>query len=142
MNKRRSCARLPLVASVLGRKYGVTVTIGRVARLHGRPRHPAAGPCLWTPQRVPSSGAQGLSTMRSRRILRETDFAAVSEAKLKPLEKHVCGTFSRTGASEKSLAARFPRCPGAAGWQWSTSSERTWRRSGRTRPRACSAGCC
>lgn len=104
---------LPLVASVLGRKYGVTVTIGGSrAYTDGHAIHLPSLP-LDAPEEFLAL-ARGYIDHESAH-LRETDFAAVSEAKLTPLEKHVWNILEDWRV-ENNLAARFPGCRRNFNW--------------------------
>lgn len=98
---------LPLVASVLGRKYGVKVEIGgtdaytdgTVIRL----------PSL--PGDVPDTllaMARGYLDHEAGHV-RDTDFQALKDASLTPLEKHVWNTLEDWRVEHK-LASIFPGC--------------------------------
>jgi cobalamin biosynthesis protein CobT len=98
---------LPLVASVLGRKYGVKVEIGgadaytdgTVIRL----------PSL--PSDVPDTLlalARGFLDHEAGHV-RDTDFQALKNASLTPLEKHVWNTLEDHRVEHK-LASIFPGC--------------------------------
>ena len=98
---------LPLVASVLGRKYGVKVEIGgtdaytdgTVIRL----------PSL--PSDVPDTllaMARGFLDHEAGHV-RDTDFKALKDASLTPLEKHVWNTIEDWRVEHK-LASIFPGC--------------------------------
>jgi cobalamin biosynthesis protein CobT len=98
---------LPLVASVLGRKYGVKVEIG--------------GPDAYTdgtvirlpslPGDVPDTllaMARGFLDHEAGHV-RDTDFQALKDAALTPIEKHVWNTIEDWRVEQK-LASIFPGC--------------------------------
>ncbi len=98
---------LPLVASVLGRKYGVTVEIGgtdaytdgRVIRLPSLPGD--------VPETLLAM-ARGYLDHEAGHI-RDTDFQALQDASLTPLEKHLWNTIEDYRVEHK-LASIFPGC--------------------------------
>ena len=98
---------LPLVASVLGRKYGVKVEIGGMdAYTDGKTIHLPA-----LPSEVPDSllaMARGYLDHEAAHV-RETDFSVLEEAKLSPLEMFVWNTVEDWRAEHK-LASIFPGC--------------------------------
>lgn len=96
---------LPLVASVLGRKYGVKVEMGGAdAYTDGKTIHLPA---------MPSEVPDTLLTMvrgyldHEAAHVRETNFSALEQAKLTPLEMHVWNTLEDFRVEHK-LAAIFP----------------------------------
>jgi len=98
---------LPLVASVLGRKYGVKVEIGGTdAYTDGTViRLPAL------PGDVPDTFlamARGFLDHEAGHV-RNTDFQALKDASLTPLEKHVWNTLEDHRVEHK-LASIFPGC--------------------------------
>lgn len=98
---------LPLVADVLGRKYGVRVHIGgNDAYTDGRDIH------------LPSLPLDSDDTIRNlvrafidheSGHLRDTDFEALLQANLTPLEKHIWNTLEDFRV-EQRMAALFPGC--------------------------------
>lgn len=98
---------LPLVASVLGRKYGVQVEMGGSdAYTDGKTIHLPA-----LPSEVPDTllaMARGYLDHEAAHV-RETDFSALEQARLTPLEMHVWNTFEDWRVEHK-LAAIFPGC--------------------------------
>jgi len=98
---------LPLVASVLGRKYGVQVEMGGAdAYTDGKTIHLPA-----LPSEVPDTllaMARGYLDHEAAHV-RETDFSALEQAKLTPLEMHVWNTLEDWRVEHK-LAAIFPGC--------------------------------
>jgi len=98
---------LPLVASVLGRKYGVKVEIGgtdaytdgTVIRL---PSLPGDVPDTFLAM------ARGYLDHEAGHV-RDTDFQALKDASLSPLEKHVWNTLEDYRVEHK-LASIFPGC--------------------------------
>ena len=98
---------LPLVASVLGRKYGVKVEMGGAdAYTDGKTIHLPA-----LPSEVPDTllaMARGYLDHEAAHV-RETDFSALEQAKLTPLEMHVWNTLEDWRAEHK-LASIFPGC--------------------------------
>ncbi|WP_353115404.1 VWA domain-containing protein [Nitratidesulfovibrio sp.] len=104
---------LPLVASVLGRKYGVTVTIGGTeAYTDGSAIHLPA-----LPVDVPDTFlalARGYIDHEAAH-LRDTDFAALKAANLTPLEHHVWNIIEDWRV-ENRLVASFPGCRGNFDW--------------------------
>jgi hypothetical protein len=98
---------LPLVASVLGRKYGVKVEMGGVdAYTDGKTIHLPA-----MPSEVPDTllaMVRGFLDHEAGHV-RETDFAALQEARLSPIEMHVWNTFEDHRVEHK-LASIFPGC--------------------------------
>jgi cobalamin biosynthesis protein CobT len=98
---------LPLVASVLGRKYGVQVEMGGAdAYTDGKTIHLPA---------LPSEVSDTLLAMvrgyldHEAAHVRETDFLALEQARLSPLEMHVWNTLEDFRVEHK-LAAIFPGC--------------------------------
>jgi Mg-chelatase subunit ChlD len=98
---------LPLVASVLGRKYGVKVEMGGAdAYTDGKTIHLPA-----MPSEVPDTllaMVRGFLDHEAAHV-RETDFTALEQARLTPLEMHVWNTLEDWRAEHK-LAAIFPGC--------------------------------
>jgi len=98
---------LPLVASVLGRKYGVQVEMGGMdAYTDGKTIHLPA-----LPSEVPDTllaMARGYLDHEAAHV-RETDFSALEQAKLTPLEMHLWNTLEDWRVEHK-LAAIFPGC--------------------------------
>ena len=98
---------LPLVASVLGRKYGVKVEMGGSdAYTDGAVIHLPA-----LPGDVPDTLlalARGFVDHESAHV-RDTDFNALKEASLSPLEKQVWNTLEDWRVEHK-LASIFPGC--------------------------------
>ncbi len=98
---------LSLVASVLGRKYGVKVEMGGAdAYTDGKTIHLPA-----MPSEVPDTllaMARGFLDHEAGHV-RETDFAALQEARLSPIEMHVWNTLEDWRV-EHRLAALFPGC--------------------------------
>ena len=98
---------LPLVASVLGRKYGVKVEMGGAdAYTDGKTIHLPA-----MPSEVPDTllaMARGFLDHEAGHV-RETDFTALQEARLSPIEMHVWNTLEDWRV-EHRLAALFPGC--------------------------------
>ncbi len=98
---------LPLVASVLGRKYGVLVEMGGAdAYTDGKTIHLPA-----LPSEVPDTllaMARGYLDHEAAHV-RETDFSALEQARLTPLEMHVWNTLEDWRVEHK-LAAIFPGC--------------------------------
>ncbi|SFJ21302.1 Cobalamin biosynthesis protein CobT [Desulfomicrobium apsheronum] len=98
---------LPLVASVLGRKYGVQVEMGGMdAYTDGKTIHLPA-----LPSEVPDTllaMARGYLDHEAAHV-RETDFSALEQARLTPLEMHVWNTLEDWRVEHK-LAAIFPGC--------------------------------
>jgi len=98
---------LPLVADVLGRKYGVRVHIGgNDAYTDGRDIH------------LPSLPLDSDDTIRNlarafidheSAHLRDTDFEALRQANLTPLENHIWNTLEDYRV-EQRMAALFPGC--------------------------------
>ncbi|NHZ47542.1 cobaltochelatase CobT-related protein, partial [Nitratidesulfovibrio liaohensis] len=104
---------LPLVASVLGRKYGVTVTIGGTeAYTDGSAIHLPA-----LPVGVPDTFlalARGYIDHEAAH-LRDTDFTALKAANLTPLEHHVWNIIEDWRV-ENRLVTAFPGCRGNFDW--------------------------
>lgn len=104
---------LPLVASVLGRKYGVKVEIGgNEAYTNGETIHLPA-----LPVDMPDTFlalARGFLDHEAAHI-RDTDFDALKQAGLSPLEMHVWNTVEDWRV-ENSLAEVFPGCRGNFNW--------------------------
>ncbi|MDR3045343.1 MAG: VWA domain-containing protein [Desulfovibrio sp.] len=104
---------LPLVASVLGRKYGVTVTIGGTeaytdgAAIH-LPALPVDAPDTFL------ALARGYVDHEAAH-LRDTDFAVLKTANLTPLEHHVWNIIEDWRV-ENRLIASFPGCRGNFDW--------------------------
>lgn len=104
---------LPLVASVLGRKYGVTVTIGGTeaytdgAAIH-LPALPVDAPDTFL------ALARGYIDHEAAH-LRDTDFTALKAANLTPLEHHVWNIIEDWRV-ENRLVAAFPGCRGNFDW--------------------------
>ena len=104
---------LPLVASVLGRKYGVKVEIGgNAAYTDGKAIHLPSLP-LDAPE-ILINLARGYIDHESAH-LRETDFQALKEAELTPLEMHIWNTIEDWRV-ENRLAALFPGCRQNFNW--------------------------
>lgn len=104
---------LPLVASVLGRKYGVRVEIGgREACTNGETIHLPA-----LPVDIPDTFlalARGFLDHEAGHV-RDTDFEALKQAGLSPLETHVWNTIEDWRVENK-LAEVFPGCRGNFNW--------------------------
>jgi Mg-chelatase subunit ChlD len=98
---------LPLVASVLGRKYGVKVEMGGAdAYTDGKTIHLPA-----LPSEVPDTllaMVRGFLDHEAGHV-RETDFNALQEARLSPIEMHVWNTLEDWRV-EHRLASIFPGC--------------------------------
>jgi hypothetical protein len=98
---------LPLVASVLGRKYGVKVEMGGAdAYTDGKTIHLPA-----MPSEVPDTllaMVRGFLDHEAGHV-RDTDFTALQEARLSPIEMHVWNTLEDWRV-EHRLAAIFPGC--------------------------------
>ncbi len=98
---------LPLVASVLGRKYGVKVEMGGAdAYTDGKTIHLPA-----MPSEVPDTllaMVRGFLDHEAGHV-RETDFNALQEARLSPIEMHVWNTLEDWRV-EHRLTALFPGC--------------------------------
>ncbi len=104
---------LPMVASVLGRKYGVKVKIGGVgAYTDGNTIHLPALPLECN--RVLIGLARGYIDHESAHI-RETRFDWLKLANLTPLEMHVWNTFEDWRV-EHRLARLFPGCRQNFNW--------------------------
>ena len=98
---------LPLVASVLGRKYGVKVEIGGSdAYTDGSTIHLPALPHDMPDQML--AFARGFLDHEAAHV-RETDFSALEQARLTSLELHVWNTFEDYRVEHK-LASIFPGC--------------------------------
>jgi cobalamin biosynthesis protein CobT len=104
---------LPLVASVLGRKYGVKVEIsGSDAYTNGQTIHLPA-----LPLDIPDTFlalARGYLDHEAAHV-RDTDFHALKQAGLSPLEMHVWNTIEDWRV-ENRLAEIFPGCRGNFNW--------------------------
>jgi len=98
---------LPLVASVLGRKYGVKVEMGGAdAYTDGKTIHLPA-----MPSEVPDTllaMVRGFLDHEAGHV-RDTDFTALQKARLSPIEMHVWNTLEDWRV-EHRLAALFPGC--------------------------------
>jgi hypothetical protein len=98
---------LPLVASVLGRKYGVKVEMGGAdAYTDGKTIHLPA-----MPSEVPDTllaMVRGFLDHEAGHV-RDTDFKALQEARLSPIEMHVWNTLEDWRV-EHRLTAIFPGC--------------------------------
>ncbi|MCB5286130.1 MAG: VWA domain-containing protein [Candidatus Cloacimonetes bacterium] len=98
---------VPLVASVLGRKYGVKVEMGGAdAYTDGKTIHLPA-----MPSEVPDTllaMVRGFLDHEAGHV-RETDFNALQEARLSPIEMHVWNTLEDWRV-EHRLASIFPGC--------------------------------
>lgn len=113
MNPKHIIKSLPLLASVLGRKYGVQVRIGgdnaftngKIIQLPSLPLD-----CDETLLGL----IRGLIDHESAHI-RDTDFAALKAANLTPLEKHIWNTIEDWRA-ENVLSAIYPGC--RENFQW------------------------
>jgi len=113
MDTRLVMQSLPLVAAVLGNKYGVTVNIsGKDASTNGRVINLPSLPqdCDATLLGL----ARGYIDHESAHI-RETDFPALKEARLTPLEKHLMNSIEDWRV-ENLLAEIFPGCRGNFSW--------------------------
>ncbi|MDL2267828.1 VWA domain-containing protein [Desulfovibrio sp. OttesenSCG-928-G15] len=98
---------LPLLASVLGRKYGVEVRIGGNKACTN-------GNVIQLPSLPLNSDATLLGLARGycdheSAHIRFTDFAELQRARLNPLEQYVWNTLEDWRV-EKSLAAQYPGC--------------------------------
>lgn len=98
---------LPLVAAVLGNKYGVEVSIGgNEASTNGRE---IRLPSLPIDCDVTLLGmARGYIDHESAHV-RETDFAAIKSARLTPLERHIMNSIEDWRVENK-IAEAFPGC--------------------------------
>ena len=98
---------LPLVASVLGRKYGVKVEMGGAdAYTDGKTIHLQA-----MPSEVPDTllaMVRGFLDHEAGHV-RDTDFNALQESRLSPIEMHVWNTLEDWRV-EHRLASIFPGC--------------------------------
>jgi uncharacterized protein YegL len=98
---------LPLVASVLGRKYGVKVEMGGTdAYTDGKTIHLPA-----MPSEVPDTllaMVRGFLDHEAGHV-RDTDFNALQESRLSPIEMHVWNTLEDWRV-EHRLASIFPGC--------------------------------
>jgi hypothetical protein len=98
---------LPLVASVLGKKYGVKVEMGGAdAFTDGKIIHLPA-----MPSEVPDTllaMVRGFLDHEAGHV-RDTDFTVLQEARLSPIEMHVWNTLEDWRV-EHRLAALFPGC--------------------------------
>lgn len=104
---------LPLVASVLGRKYGITIEIGgNEAYTDGSTIHLPSLPLTMPTEFL--ALARGYVDHEAGHI-RETDFEAIRLAALSPLEKHVWNILEDYRV-EKALANKFPGCRGNFNW--------------------------
>ncbi|WP_028576717.1 cobaltochelatase CobT-related protein [Desulfomicrobium escambiense] len=98
---------LPLVASVLGRKYGVKVEIGGTDAY-------TDGTVIRLPS-LPGDVPETLLAMARGYLdheaghVRDTDFQALKDASLMPIEKHVWNTLEDWRVEHK-LASIFPGC--------------------------------
>ncbi len=113
MENRTIMQALPLVASVLGDKYGVTVHVGgREASTNGKVINLPSLPldCDETLLGL----ARGYIDHESAHI-RETDFKAIKEAKLTALENHIMNSIEDWRVENK-LANLFPGCRGNFNW--------------------------
>ena len=113
INAKHIISALPLIASILGRKYGVRVEIGGDhAYTDGKIIHL---PSLPTDGDATLLGlAKGFIDHESAH-LRATDFDLVKQAKLTPLEKHVWNMLEDYVAEHK-LAAIYPGCRHNLNW--------------------------
>lgn len=104
---------LPLVASVLGQKYGVRVEIGgKDAYTDGKTIHLPA-----LPADVPDmflALARGYLDHEAGHI-RDTNFEALEQARLTPIEMHVWNTIEDWRVENK-LGEIFPGCRGNFNW--------------------------
>lgn len=103
---------LPLVASVLGRRYGVKVQIGG-------PHAYTDGKIIHLPS-LPANDDTLLPLVRGyldheSGHVRETDFKALQEAALSPFEKHIWNIIEDWRVENK-LAALFPGCRQNLNW--------------------------
>ncbi len=104
---------LPLVADVLGRKYGIKVEIGGdIAATNGR--------TVYIPSLPLDSGPDVLNMARGfidheSGHLRHTDFDALVTANLAPIEKLLCNLLEDYRI-EKKMAAIFPGCKENLEW--------------------------
>jgi cobalamin biosynthesis protein CobT len=104
---------LPLVASALGRKYGVRVIIGaEKAASDGRDIFLPALPMDSPPELV--SLARGYLDHEAAHI-RETDFSLLKKSGLNPLEKHIWNMIEDYRV-EKALGEAYPGC--RENFQW------------------------
>ncbi|NCC04435.1 MAG: VWA domain-containing protein [Proteobacteria bacterium] len=104
---------LPLVASILGKKYGVKVEIGgSEAFTNGETIHLPA-----LPVDIPDTFlalARGYLDHEAAHV-RDTDFDALKQAQLSPIEMHVWNSIEDYRVENK-LAAAFPGCRGNFDW--------------------------
>lgn len=103
---------LPLVASILGRRYGVRVRIG------GKDAY-TDGKTIQLPS-LPTEDASLLPLVRGyldheAGHVRETDFEALRQAQLSPIEKHITNILEDWRVENK-LAAVFPGCRANFDW--------------------------
>ena len=113
MNNNLIMQSLPLVAAVLGNKYGVQVTIGGSrAFTDGSTIHLPSLPLDCDDTLV--GLARGYIDHESAHI-RETDFVALKNAQLTPLEMHIWNCIEDWRV-ENRLAAIFPGCRGNFTW--------------------------
>ena len=113
MNNKLIMRSLPLVAAVLGNKYGVKVSIGGTeAFTDGNAIHLPGLPMGSDEQLI--GLARGYIDHESAHI-RETDFPAVQKANLTPLEMNIWNCIEDWRVEEK-LASIFPGCRGNFYW--------------------------
>ena len=113
MNNNLIMQSLPLVAAVLGNKYGVKVTIGGSrAFTDGRTINLPSLPLDCDDTLV--GLARGYIDHESAHI-RETDFVALKNAQLTPLEMHIWNCIEDWRVENK-LAEIFPGCRGNFDW--------------------------
>lgn len=113
MNNNLIMRSLPLVAAVLGDKYGIKVHIGGTEAF-------TDGDTIHLPGLPMDSGEQLIGLARGyidheSAHIRETDFDAVKKANLTPLEMNIWNCIEDWRV-EKKLASLFPGCRGNFHW--------------------------
>lgn len=114
MNKNRLImASLPMVASILGRKYGVNVEIGGEAAF-------TDGKTIQLPSMPLDCDATLIGLARGyidheAAHIRDTSFTALNSANLTPMEKHIWNTFEDWRVETK-LSKIFPGCRQNFNW--------------------------
>jgi hypothetical protein len=113
MNKNVMARALPLVASVLGKKYGVKVEIGGDAAF-------TDGNTIHLPT-LPLDSDEKFRCLASSYIdheaahIRETDFEVLKDKSLTPLMKHIWNIFEDWRV-ERAISKRFPGCRTNLNW--------------------------
>ena len=113
MNSNHFIRALPLVASALGRKYGIEVIIGG-------DRAATNGRCIYLPSLPLDSPSELVAIARSfldheAAHIRATNFKQIKAAKLSPLEFHIFNTLEDWRV-EKFLGELFPGCRSNFNW--------------------------